>query len=520
MLYAIVSDLHANLAAWRTVLRDLTDLKAERIICLGDVVGYGPDPVEVLESVYRHVHVTLMGNHDAAGCGVEDDETFSPRAQLAIRQQRKLLSPAALLWLRKLPFIHEEAGFCCAHGDFEDPKRFNYIIEPETALPSWKRRTEQLMFVGHTHMPGIYVIGASGTPHFVPPFDFVLEEGKRYIVNPGSVGYPRVGDCRSSYCLYNSETKEVRFRQLPFDDAGYREALAKRGWGSDHWLEAKERTRHVMDLREQPCFGRRDTSAPAVVRQEEKEMGRASSAAPDSRPLPKTGAMLGQIMRRLHGWIWLTGIVLGLFVAVALILAFWAGRSDADVAYAIEIPPYELTTAPIYPLSPPDKNFLPPWPTVLDADGRLNGWRYAFEDKNRQRLGTGLRDREMTLMVTHDQRQKVRVESALINLAGTEIKAVRVRVRIRKGEEFEGTLRVSVDLYAAQENGDYALLRRTPFELSRKGRDDAVVEVNRKVPLLKKTTHLRFSVGGEFAGRIEVLPPYLGQAIEAVGREG
>ena len=513
MLYAIVSDVHANLAAWKVVLTDLTDLKADRIICLGDVVGYGPDPVEVLESVYRHVHVTLMGNHDAVGCGVQNDADFSPRAKQAIRGQRKLLSPAAILWLRKLPFVHAEAGFRCTHGSFEDPKSFHYIIEPRDALASWESCTEQLMFVGHTHMPGIYVIGASGTPHFLPPFDFILEEGKRYIVNPGSVGYPRVGDCRSSYCLYNSETKEIRFRQLPFDTAGYQEAIAKRGWGNDGWLEAKERGRHIMDLREQPAFGRRE---PAP----KPRLGESAAPATAEPSLPKTGAILRQIWKRLHSWIWLTGIALGLCVAVALILAFWAGRSDADASFAIEIPPYEMTTMPIYPLTPPDKNFLPPWPTVLDAEGRLIGWRYKFEDKTRQRLSTGLRDQRISLLVTHTQRQKVRIESALINLAGTELKAARLRIRILKGEAFEGTLRTSVDLYAAQEDGNYALLRRTPFELSRKGKDEAIVEVNRKIPLLKKTSHLRFAFEGDFTGRIEILPPYLGQAIDAPSRQG
>ena len=236
MRYAIVSDLHANFTAWQTVLKDIADLKIDKIICLGDVVGYGPEPVKVLESVYQHVHVTLMGNHDAAVCGKFDPREFSDRAQNAIKRQKKSLSPAALVWLRRLPYTYEEAGFACAHGDFSEPEEFRYIVEPESALPSWETRKEQLMFVGHSHLPAIYVIGASGTPHCITPCDFSLEEGKRYIVNPGSVGYPRTGNCRSSYCIYDTERNSVLFRQLPFDSEKYRKIMAQYGGEDDDWI--------------------------------------------------------------------------------------------------------------------------------------------------------------------------------------------------------------------------------------------------------------------------------------------
>ena len=131
MRIAIVSDLHANLTAWKTVLADLADLKAEQIICLGDVVGYGPHPVELLESVYSVVNVTLMGNHDAAVCGRLPTDTFSPRAASAVARHRELLAPAAIEWLTRLPLTYEGPGFRCAHGEFSEPDVFHYIVAPE-----------------------------------------------------------------------------------------------------------------------------------------------------------------------------------------------------------------------------------------------------------------------------------------------------------------------------------------------------------------------------------------------------
>ena len=165
MRIAIVSDLHANLTAWRIVLADLADMKAEQIICLGDVMGYGPHPVELLESVYSVVNVTLMGNHDAAVCGRLSTATFSPRAKTAVARHRELLTPTALEWLAQLPLTYEGSDFRCTHGEFSKPAEFRYVVAPEDALPSWRATSEQLLFVGHSHRPGIYVIGKSGVPH-------------------------------------------------------------------------------------------------------------------------------------------------------------------------------------------------------------------------------------------------------------------------------------------------------------------------------------------------------------------
>lgn len=262
MRYAIISDVHANEAALRAVLTDAADAHAEKVICLGDVLGYGPDPVAALELVYRRAHVCLAGNHDDAVSGRFPVDDFSSFAAAAVKRHRAALSPEAIDWLRHLPHVCEFGGgsdgaacaFACAHGEFSDPKGFAYVLEAEDALPSWMERAERLLFVGHSHKPGIFVLGESGVPHALEPADFMVEPGKRYLVNVGSVGYPRAGACRSFYCIYDDCSRTVFFRSLPFDIEAYGEKMHGKGLDEAPWMRAHEKERRGHEVRRAANF--------------------------------------------------------------------------------------------------------------------------------------------------------------------------------------------------------------------------------------------------------------------------
>ena len=261
MRYAIISDVHANEAALRAVLTDAADEKAEKIICLGDVLGYGPEPVAALELVYRRAHVCLAGNHDDAVAGRFSVEDFTDFAAAAVLRHRTAITHEAKDWLAHLPYTCEFEGFACAHGDFSDPENFNYVLEAQDAVPSWDARKEQLLFVGHSHQPCIFVLGASGTPHRIDAADFTLEDGKRYIVNPGSVGYPRSGDCRSSYCIYDDAERTVEFRSLPFDLDSYAEKMHGQGLNEAPWMLARAAERRRPAVRGNAKFGVKRSAA-------------------------------------------------------------------------------------------------------------------------------------------------------------------------------------------------------------------------------------------------------------------
>ena len=218
MKYAIISDVHANESALRHVLADAAGLGVERVICLGDVVGYGPLPKEALTLVRKSCAVVLAGNHDDAVSGRQGADDFIDLAGDAVKRHRKALSAEELNWLKRLPYDCAIDGALAAHGDFTDPPAFNYIDSEAAAAENFRAVDAQLTFVGHTHLPGIYLIGHSGTVYRLAAQDFTLEDGKRYIVNPGSVGYPRENDgmCLSSYVVYDSTARAVNFRFLPF----------------------------------------------------------------------------------------------------------------------------------------------------------------------------------------------------------------------------------------------------------------------------------------------------------------
>lgn len=218
MKYAIVSDLHANLDALDRVLADAVQCGADQIVCLGDVVGYGPLPAETLKRIRASASLVLAGNHDDAVSGRIDAKDFIDLAGDAVSRHREALSRDDLAWLKSLPHTAEIEGAVLAHGDLTAPAEFNYIDSEDAAAANFAATDASLVFVGHTHVPGIYLTGQSGRVYALGAEDFVREDGKRYIVNVGSVGYPREsgGRCYSSYALYDTADGSVRFRSLPF----------------------------------------------------------------------------------------------------------------------------------------------------------------------------------------------------------------------------------------------------------------------------------------------------------------
>lgn len=218
MTYAIISDIHANEIALAAVIEDARACGAGKVICLGDVVGYGPEPEKTVNAIRRIAAVSLAGNHDDAVAGRLDPSDFIDLAADAVSRHRDALSPENLNWLKSRPYLFRAKTFACSHSDFTSPKSFLYVSDEFEAAANFAATREQLMFVGHSHVPGIFLVGSSGKVYSLAPTDFTVEDGKRYIVNPGSVGYPRTdgNTCESTYVLYDDVERTVTFRRLPF----------------------------------------------------------------------------------------------------------------------------------------------------------------------------------------------------------------------------------------------------------------------------------------------------------------
>lgn len=248
MRYAIMSDVHANPKALEVALADARRLGCGKFILLGDVTGYGYDPKGALESVRRNFDVILMGNHDSACTGLEPEWEVEMNNNYDLdRQARELLAEEEREWLRGLDYLHEEEGFVCAHGDFTHPKMWNYILYGEAAERNFLARTEGLMFCGHTHVAAIWEWTAKGVcrpkleRHFMHPavraesISFKMNPASRYIVNVGSVGYPR-NDLCCSYGIYDADVRRVTVRRLPFDFMSYIQAMLDRDLNLPGWL--------------------------------------------------------------------------------------------------------------------------------------------------------------------------------------------------------------------------------------------------------------------------------------------
>lgn len=218
MLYAIVSDIHGNYNAWAAVLEDIREIGAERIVCLGDVVGYGPEPGRCVQSIRDVAYACILGNHDAVVTKKLDSQAFNDHARKLIEWTELQLNPEEIDYLSQLKYEFSQDCFRCVHGDCYAPEEFNYIVDCEDAKLTWEKTKEDIIFCGHSHLPSIFVLSKNTNETCsLPAQDFSLEEQNRYIVNVGSVGSPRDDDLRASYVLFDSETKSVFFRRIGYN---------------------------------------------------------------------------------------------------------------------------------------------------------------------------------------------------------------------------------------------------------------------------------------------------------------
>jgi len=248
MKYAIMSDVHANPQALEVALADAQEQGCERFLMLGDVTGYGYDAHKALTLVRKHFDVVLMGNHDSACLGRE--RSFSDRTNPNYdldRRQGEILSQTALKWLGTRKFTRSADGMGLTHGNFIVPGHWFYIFSEEEAAENFNSRTEDLLFCGHTHRSAAYEQRSDGTVRNLTVWPracltraetrvITRQKGCRYLVNVGSVGYPRNEHC-STYAICDPRGDSIVLRRLPFDFMGYVKALKRCEIDLPAWLE-------------------------------------------------------------------------------------------------------------------------------------------------------------------------------------------------------------------------------------------------------------------------------------------
>ena len=215
----ILGDIHSNLEAFQAVLEDARAAGGwDEVWCLGDIVGYGPDPGPCLALLRGQPHRAVAGNHDWAAVGKLSLDDFNPYAAAAARWTARQLSADDRAYLAALPQVLEHDRFTLVHGSLRHPI-WEYLLSAQEALPTFARLRTQVCLVGHSHIPFLCrEVGPQACAFTTLPEGVEVRLGtERWIVNPGGVGQPRDGDPRAAYLLYDGERETLRFRRVPYD---------------------------------------------------------------------------------------------------------------------------------------------------------------------------------------------------------------------------------------------------------------------------------------------------------------
>jgi diadenosine tetraphosphatase ApaH/serine/threonine PP2A family protein phosphatase len=218
MKFGIFSDTHANLEALSAVLGAFQAEGIDKLVCLGDTVGYGANPNECCDLVRRLTAYTILGNHDAAVAGRMDYSYYYDAARQALDLHASILSPDNMTWLQSLPYEVREGHISFCHGSPVNIEEFEYIFAPEQAarcLPEWEHLAD-VTFIGHSHLCKAFALEQDDV-HEVVAQKFELRPGHKYIISVGSVGQPRDYDNRASYTVYDDEARLFEFRRVNYD---------------------------------------------------------------------------------------------------------------------------------------------------------------------------------------------------------------------------------------------------------------------------------------------------------------
>ena len=234
MRYLVLSDIHSNDEALAAVLARVRRKHFDRVVILGDFVGYGSNPNQVLERIrrIRREKVSIRGNHDKVVCGLDAGDQFNPIALAAARWTAENLTPKNLRFLESLPVgpLEVEEAFAICHGSPRDEDA--YIFSDRDAWMNFREYGFAVCFFGHSHIPSIFTLEPHGIQVDVVKGDRVeieLDPERRYLINPGSIGQPRDRNPAAAYAIFDSGAKTVLFERVPYDVEKTRDKIHRAG---------------------------------------------------------------------------------------------------------------------------------------------------------------------------------------------------------------------------------------------------------------------------------------------------
>ncbi len=238
---ALISDVHGNLEALDAVLRDIATDHVDRVVCLGDIVGYGPDPGRCVEVIFTVCDKMVLGNHEEALLRVGVLDTFNPRARQALDITRQMLTDEHMSMLDSMPDVAKIDELTIAHASF-GPVQYEYLATEDAVNRSFEGMRTKFGAVGHTHIPGVFsrevsILGDASEPVFeimLGSTNVPIRDNTRAIMNPGSVGQPRDRNPDASWGIFDTEEMRFEIRRVAYDVDATQAKIVRLGMPSFH----------------------------------------------------------------------------------------------------------------------------------------------------------------------------------------------------------------------------------------------------------------------------------------------
>jgi predicted phosphodiesterase len=223
MRYLILSDIHSNLEAFEVCVQRAKQAGYDSVLCCGDIVGYGPNPLEAIDGIRALNAITIRGNHDRVAAGLDEATQFNPHARHAVYWTRAVLPDSYRDYLAKLPTgpLEISAHAQLVHGALTHED--DYIFTEADADENFLLTDKALTFFGHSHFPVVFSSNGREEARQATSYEFdefiavKCEAGKRLLVNPGSVGQPRDGDVRASFAIWDADRARIEFYRVEYD---------------------------------------------------------------------------------------------------------------------------------------------------------------------------------------------------------------------------------------------------------------------------------------------------------------
>jgi len=229
MRYLLLSDIHSNLPALEAVLAEVDLAYIDEVLCLGDLVGYGPHPNECIARLRELPLRCVAGNHDWAAIGKMDTDEFNPAAREACQWTAKELTAENRAYLESLPEVFVQDNYTLVHGSLRAPI-WEYVTHPLVAQRTFQLLNTQICFHGHTHVPVVFrEEGSHPQAYILPSEQRITLDMNRYMINTGSVGQPRDGDPRASYLLFDSREATIEYRRVDYPVEETQRSMKEKG---------------------------------------------------------------------------------------------------------------------------------------------------------------------------------------------------------------------------------------------------------------------------------------------------